>query len=391
MQRKQMGEHLKGKLESMIHKQFENYLLILQTLQNDIGKLAALECELRVWHGTPSRVSISCNENGTFFVYRADAVCCTPDVVSQSQCPSATSSSRWQETGLIPPQECEQSSDIEPPDKDGESLHWWIKSVCEFGMSGDCNSLTALLHRGYNEWKRLLQGAFPIESTSESDKQFMEDSPEVFPQEGTKLVLGEHQVAPQVVSVGHSSLAEVLKAAHLASSCNDHEQTRDICSEGIMIARQRGGAASSTDATPCDDFVSILPQLLLLRISVLLRLRHYNSALQDAEELITCEPTCAEGYYWQAVALRGMRRSHESMESLMQALAYDPQNALYQQVFTSLFEEISTAHASQGRGRGRHSGDAQSATTQASHLSSRSTTPTEVSIPLTKSSSNDSL
>eukprot|EP00434_Breviolum_minutum_P025916 symbB.v1.2.022911.t1/scaffold2052.1/size91004/6 len=75
-----MGEHLKGKQQGLIRQRFENYLQITRTLQNDIGKLAALTCELRLadHHGSAAladresssmRVSISCNEDGTFVVY----------------------------------------------------------------------------------------------------------------------------------------------------------------------------------------------------------------------------------------------------------------------------------------------------------------------------------
>eukprot|EP00435_Cladocopium_sp_Y103_P042804 s1649_g11.t3 len=90
-----MGEHLKGKLQGMIRQRFENYLHIIKTLQNDIGKLAALTCELRMADhhasaaagGSPTiRVSISCNEDGTFVVYTvpdaAGVLGATPPVFS---------------------------------------------------------------------------------------------------------------------------------------------------------------------------------------------------------------------------------------------------------------------------------------------------------------------
>ena len=66
-----MGDHLKGKLQGMMRQRFENYLHIVKTLQNDIGKLAVLTCELRLSdrHSSAAggasptfRVSISCNE-----------------------------------------------------------------------------------------------------------------------------------------------------------------------------------------------------------------------------------------------------------------------------------------------------------------------------------------
>jgi len=162
----------------------------------------------------------------------------------------------------------------------------------------------------------------------------------------------------------------------------------------------------------------ILWQLLSLRASAQARLRMYDVTLQDAEQLISLQPTCAEGYYWQSVALQGMGHGQEALEALMSALEYEPQNPLFQQTFTSLFEEISTASAETTSRRGPRTaapgsaraggaassgavlhrrsragavGDALSTTTQATHLSSRSTTPTEVSAPLSRSSSDDDL
>merc|ERR1712137_1008837 len=388
----------------MMHKQLENYLLILETLQNDTGKLAALECELGVWRSgatARTRINICCNEDGTFLVYLAPdatAAYAIPDNASQSRCPSATSS-RWQESRLVPPQEGERSADVELPDRDEESIQHWVEGVCEFGMGGSCNSLTALFHFGYNEWKRLLRGAFPMEVISEFDKQVAEDSHIAFHEKHSKLSRAiSKDLPPHVLSVETSSAGELLERAHLASSGGHHEQVRDMRSKGIAMVKkalQRCQFASSAEEMLCEESVSMLYQFLLLRASTLMRLRHYNSAFKDAEELISWEPTCADGYYWKALALRGMsRRGQEPIESLMQALACDPENALYQQVFASFLEEMSTpsmAPTQQGRVRGRHIGDAQSATTQATHLSSRSTTPTEVSIPLSRSSSNDSL
>merc|ERR1712228_1144073 len=109
------------------------------------------------------------------------------------------------------------------------------------------------------------------------------------------------------------------------------------------------------------------------------------------------------------------------LESLMSALEYEPQNPLFQQAFNSLFEGISaevevsrtaaaaavvdrpassSSQAVSGapvavlqtrRPRVGAAGDALSTTTQATRLSSRSTTPTEVSEHLSRSSSNDSI
>merc|ERR1712217_852697 len=183
----------------------------------------------------------------------------------------------------------------------------------------------------------------------------------------------------------------------------------------------KSDASCSLDNT---DIASTLWQFLSLRAKVQVRLQCYALALQDAEELIKLQPTFAEGYYWHSMALQGQGKGHEALEALMAALEYEPQNPLFQHAFNTLFEEISATIPSltpspgnitqasdstdalmptpqsstrqggvlqQRRPRGRPIGDALSTTTQATRLSSRSTTPTEVSAPLSQSSSNESL
>jgi len=192
---------------------------------------------------------------------------------------------------------------------------------------------------------------------------------------------------------------------------------------GVGAAAAAAAAAAATGTSPDSpeaEAAAAAWQLLSLRASVQARLRNFRSALEDAEELISLQPTCAEGYYWQSVAMQGMGHLQEALESLMSALEYEPQNPLFSQAFNSLFEEISAVSGERSRrsrsaeaatsdtaastaaviaseagvlhrgSRGR-AGDALSTTTQATHLSSRSTTPTEVSAPLSRSSSNDSL
>lgn len=255
-------------------------------------------------------------------------------------------------------------------------------------------------------------------------------------------------------------LSRALLAAQRAMDCERHYQALELCNDGIALAqsavasgpaagaaasssscsRRVGGASSSSSRLPPPppvvgldfsaddgdiDAASARWQLLLLRASVQAQLSSFRAALSDAEELISLQPTCAEGYYWQSMALQGLGRGQESLEALMSALEYDPQNSLFQQAFTSLFEEISASSEGQqcapgarqppgARGGSASSAgggaaaalprrpprtagwprgprDALSTTTQATHLSSRSTTPTEVSEPMSRSSSNDSL
>eukprot|EP00927_Polykrikos_kofoidii_P018795 TRINITY_DN18756_c0_g2_i2.p1 TRINITY_DN18756_c0_g2~~TRINITY_DN18756_c0_g2_i2.p1 ORF type:complete len:716 (+),score=131.85 TRINITY_DN18756_c0_g2_i2:82-2148(+) len=246
--------------------------------------------------------------------------------------------------------------------------------------------------------------------------------------------------------------ASIFEAAQLAASCEHDRQALELCAEGMQLVRQQLPASSgprvarsrtrrlpenaaststSSSAAPPlppspagkDDEVNpeaflLLWQFLVLRASLQERLRQYTRCLKDAEELISLQPTCAEGYYWQFVALQGLDHTQEASEALLSALEYEPQNPLFQQAFTSLFDEISgssaerpplaaVARAPRAPGaRGASSGarapvpnrrsraalgDALSTTTQATHLSSRSTTPTEVSAPLSRSSSDDDL
>lgn len=279
--------------------------------------------------------------------------------------------------------------------------------------------------------------------------------------------------APAVAEEGNKAplpppdVESVLRLALLAADDGQCKQALELCNDGIALAqratRDAPAAAAAVAATASsssakapmlsssssaatgsivafqgvdpaeDEAATVVWQFLSLRANVQVRLRNYNFALQDAEELIALQPTCAEGYYWQSTALQGMGRSQEALEALMSALEYEPQNSLFQQAFTQLFEEISASSTGRGgsssmavgrtgsrttggsagrasaaargsptrsppsavvlqrRARGGALGDALSTTTQATHLSSRSTTPTEVSERLSRSSSNDSV
>jgi len=433
-QRLRMGEHLKGKLEAMIHQKFDNYLRITQVLQNDIGKLAALECELQQggWSSfsggacpscastPPVRIHISCHEDGTFLVYAssgASSSCCPAEGPQTAAAASISGGSSKAVGSTAPASELQGHAPVSEERASGSGRTCqWVEQVCAFGTSGRCHSLTALFHFGHSAWKQLFMldarpprwfgphGQAP-DHIAEEEERLREDAEEEIGdtaaadaapsvEASSKAATGSSgplSAPPAVPSIGG-----LFEAAQQASDLELLEKALGLCDTGLQAAEE----AESRHQ---------IQQFLLLRASVHGRLRSYDAALHDAEELIRLQPTCAEGYYWQSVALQGKRLNQEAVESLMSALEYDPQNCLFQQAFTSLFEEMSAsvtvAHQQQQfhrqpasspralhrhRGRGAHPGDALSTTTQATHLSSRSTTPTEVSAPLSRSSSNDS-
>jgi len=376
-----------------------------------------------------------------------------------------------------------------------ELLQRWGTEMGEFGMSGRCHSLTALFHFGYTAWKQMLatmraegvwcvgdssfgeshiaeeEGGFRDEHLEDDCWQQAEYQSEAQSDFAGLPVLEERAEAPPSEETRAKSdlreLVRLLDSASRAADCGRPEQAVELCGEGIALARASlwlpsspglgarcSGSAPSSAASSSADIgygavdsdSSQVWQLLLLRSSTQAQLRRFDLALGDAEELISLQPTCAEGYWWQSVALHGLHRPQEALEALMSALEYEPQNPMYQQAFTSLFEDISSVpdgdagfssrqksqgscsppgdsprsasppdgHAgrpplARGLGRNRSGGatssgnanavrlraglarDALSTTTQATHLSSRSTTPTEVSERLSHSSSNDSL
>lgn len=251
--------------------------------------------------------------------------------------------------------------------------------------------------------------------------------------EGIDLAQQSSTVAPVATAAAAAAAASSSSAMAAVPSSSSSTVTAPRCHFPAQkrLRPDAGGVGSEQafqDPNSVDEDMrtAVVWQFLSLRASVQVRLRNFSSALQDAEELIALQPTCAEGYYWQSTALQGMGRSQEALEALMSALEYEPQNSLFQQAFTQLFEEISAASGGRGgsssmavaraggrrsstatrgsptrsppsavvlqrRARGGALGDALSTTTQATHLSSRSTTPTEVSERLSRSSSNDSV
>lgn len=520
-QRTRMGEHLKDKFQGMIRQRFENYLHIIQTLQNNIGKMEALTCELRIPSrpadaGSPNRgystdggvrANISCNEDGTFLVYamlngtrlyshgsslpsscnsqsgsEVDPEESTPDLGNLASSKPCTDTAGASGVSADHSRECRDSAT--------GLLDGWVQRVNEFGMSGRCHSLTSLFHFGYTVWKQLWQaprGMEAVEDTSPSQiAENQENSSKVLSREvpprqlatqpacsheeaeqaaaalGTVVSTPIEEVTPPVQSKEEGmadmrSLPKIIASAHDAMDNERFQQALELCAEGLELVRsqhksppaQRSRGAlstrsSSSSANPSPSTVAVtwsdeddswlisrgssgaLWELLSLRASVHTKLALHPLTLEDAEELIALEPTCAEGYYWQSVAFQGMQHSQEAIEALMSALEFEPQNPLYTQMFTALFEDISSArveahaHANNPpasrapatgeavlpprghilppgeavlprRSRGTGPRDALSTTTQASHLSSRSTTSTEVSPQTSRSSSCDSM
>lgn len=458
-QRLRCVEHLKSKLEGMIRQRFENYLQIVHVYQNETGKLASLECDLGGSssrdQSLTSRISISCNEDSTFFVYTE----APPEAAGRTTAAASSSSPQASQLGchlqIQSPGQQDQSLDTsEPADcispsgaadtgaelqvsEPGQLRHTWVAQVCEFGMSGRCQSLTALFHFGYTAWSAakktaLTQGSLSVvwgADASDVPEKIAEEEDDAHPSprplgtaaasNDTGSPKGSHgaEDAKEGGRAGRS-VGILLQAAQQAADDAQHALALDYCNEAIS-------AACSQPTVPmrykgCDAWVSgaageDVQPVLLLRARVQTHLLEFDLALQDAERLISLQPTCAEGYYWQSVALNGMHRGQEALEALMNALEYDPQNALFQHHFTLLFEEISstTVHSPPATGassssllaatpstsavlhgrriRGSHLGDAQSQTTQATHMSSRSTTPTEVSAAQSRSSTQDSL
>mmetsp|Transcript_34089 Transcript_34089/g.77755 ORF Transcript_34089/g.77755 Transcript_34089/m.77755 type:complete len:506 (-) Transcript_34089:15-1532(-) len=419
-QRLRMGEHLKGKLEAMVHQRFDHYLRIMQVLQNDTGKLAALECELaqgprqgfcsgcssgQSSRTPPERINISCNEDGTFLVYAfnnaSSSSTAKVEEVPATQSAVASSIPEGEEPGAV-----EVS-----PSAGHDRTAQWVEQVCAFGTSGRCHSLTALFHFGHGVWKQLFSDQRPPrwrphgqtpEHIAEEEERLREDVEEemgtTVPEEAVTIgqpVPSQVVITPPVQSAAPAApcIGGIFEAAQQASDLELLDKSLSLCDIGLQAAEEVKNAPQ-------------IQQYLLLRASVHARLRSYDAALHDAEELIRLQPTCAEGYYWQSVALQGKRLIPQALDSLGSALEYDPQNNLFQQAFHSLFEDTfasanhqhprsyrqpgSSPGVYRSRGRGAHPGDALSTTTQATHLSSRSTTPTEVSSPSSRSSSNDS-
>ena len=67
---------------------------------------------------------------------------------------------------------------------------------------------------------------------------------------------------------------------------------------GVSFASGEGGGSFDEDGYT----LTATWQLLSTRASACIQLLRYGQALQDAEELISLQPTCAEGYYLQSTA-----------------------------------------------------------------------------------------
>eukprot|EP00746_Dinoflagellata_sp_MGD_P076724 gnl/MRDRNA2_/MRDRNA2_30867_c0_seq1.p1 gnl/MRDRNA2_/MRDRNA2_30867_c0~~gnl/MRDRNA2_/MRDRNA2_30867_c0_seq1.p1 ORF type:complete len:547 (+),score=114.09 gnl/MRDRNA2_/MRDRNA2_30867_c0_seq1:113-1642(+) len=418
-QRARMGDHLRTKLQGMIRQRFENFLRISLTQQNETGKLVGLECELAIRSRDSGaalpRIGIQCDES--FLVYILEG--------GSGGSPSAAGSG------------CARPPSEEPEENAlGEALQKWVEKVSSYGSSGQCQSLTALFHFGYTTWKQMprdmLLSRWDLdgEAAGQIAEEDYDERPYGSPQEPEPLqplplpemnvavalseaVAQEEDPSPEPPAVETEAPCHVLstsKSAQRAVEEGNQTEAVELCTLGISMVREH--PMLFHHGVEGDEQRNALQGLLLLRSAAEAQIGALASALCDAEEVIQLQPTCAEAYYRQAVAQKAMGRDKEALESLMSALEYDPQNSEFQQAFTVLFEEISASQvqtpappvsgpsgasvAASGpirgfrRGSSGAAGDALSTTTQATRLSSRSTTPTEVSAPLSRSSSCDS-
>lgn len=412
-----IGDHLKNKLKNMIQQKFEGFLVISNTQQNEKGKLVTVECDLRINSGDLIKIDIACNEDNTFFVIPLQ------EPVSRLE-------------GAITEQDTDDTI---------AEVKKWIEQVSYYGLSGCCQSLSAFLHYGFTVWKQSpLRPKRDSEDRSRGkqrgdasqDERMFARSKRTDPaplddtrhemggagginmecthdEEGGGLRGGStstninkhpmttlHKVNPKKENEERirstdklpSSLSSMLAQAHEAIVANDYVIAVEVTSEALKSE----AAIFDTSATN---------QLLLLRSFAYMRQRAFMPALRDCEQVIANDPTCVAGYSRQAEALHGMGKLEEALEAIMAAMEYDPQNLEIQEAFTSLFNDVSRervrrerailtqgsrerAEVTQRLSRNRLP-DALSTTTQATRLSSKSTTPTDQS-PGSRSSSNDS-
>jgi len=398
-----IGDHLKNKLKNMIQQKFEGFLVISNTQQNEKGKLVTVECDLRINSGDLIKIDIACNEDNTFFVIPLQ------EPVSRLE-------------GAITEQDTNDTI---------AEVKKWIEQVSYFGLSGCCQSLSAFLHYGFTVWKQSpLRPKRDSEDRSrgkrgdvlQDERMFARSKRTDAAPQGQRHEIGaginmectqdegglrantntnnKHPMKPKKENEERirstdklpSSLSSMLAQAHEAIVANDYVIAVEVTSEALKSE----AAIFDTSATN---------QLLLLRSFAYMRQRAFMPALRDCEQVIANDPTCVAGYSRQAEALHGMGKLEEALEAIMAAMEYDPQNLEIQEAFTSLFNDVSRervrrerailtqgsrerAEVTQRMSRNRLP-DALSTTTQATRLSSKSTTPTDQS-PGSRSSSNDS-
>lgn len=391
-----IGDHLKNKLKNMIQQKFDGFLVIKNTDQNEKGKLVTVVCDLTISSENLVRIDIACNENNTFFI--------------------------------IPSLETEKQ-DI-APEVAGE-IQRWVEQVSNFGMSGTCMSLSAFLHYGFSVWKQsqlrprakgpqrspavnsVAEEPIGDERTSFPAPTFKSTSSPPFaaqpltpasatqgsvPMSGPPTLGTLNYVDLEGVErhdSSHSGISGLVRRDKMPLSLSSMlAQAQELalagnylaCVEVTSDALQSEGALGDMATTN---------QLLLLRASAHHHQRQHAQSLRDSEQVIQSDPTCVAGYSLQADALQGLGKVDDALEAIMCAMEYDPHNPDIQEAFSVLFNDASRARARRERpnrvpprslSRVRLP-DALSTTTQATRLSSKSTTPTDQS-PGSRSSSD---
>ncbi|CAD7937388.1 unnamed protein product [Amoebophrya sp. A25] len=252
-----------------------------------------------------------------------------------------------------------------------QALQLWAEQVNTFGQSGSCQSLSALLEHGYLVWKKYLKEDLVRSSSTQSTKN--KKTPGAFGLNGC---------------FGHQAANQAYEEADRAYNREDFQKAVDVCSEALRAER----TLKSTNP-------QIYRKLLRLRCEAFFHAEKYQMCLSDVEKLLGMDNTDGMLYYRQGMALKIMGRPERALEAIMTAMEYEPQNILIEEGFAVIFEEASrvissgrpkqdetTTRSPRARRSGGRGGvnvarlsaaalETLSSTTQATRLSSQSTTP----------------
>eukprot|EP00397_Hematodinium_sp_SG-2012_P019911 GEMP01020486.1.p1 GENE.GEMP01020486.1~~GEMP01020486.1.p1 ORF type:complete len:518 (+),score=128.23 GEMP01020486.1:139-1692(+) len=430
-----IGDHLKNKLKNMIQQKFDGFLVIKNTDQNEKGKLVTVECDLTISNDELVRIDISCNEDNTFFIIPslegADRHGMTPEKAGEVQrwieqvsnfgmsgaCMSLSAFLHygfnvWKQSPLRPRAKAPRSPTVEAvakeliihdPRRDGELANDMLAprdaAVVAAPLSRDALAAHAVVPGDQHSLAKGTQvmdnnicsvprdvGGAGADGAGRDMKGKEGDAWSGASSGQASLGSGAARLAKMPLS-----LKSMLAQAHAAAYEHDYATCVALTSDALK-----------SDAASWD--MTVANELLLLRSFAYIRQRQNVQALRDCEQVIQNNPTCVAGYSRQAEALHGMGKLDEALEAIMCAMEYDPQDSEIQEAFTVLFNDVSRARARRERSAVTSShravappgslsrvrlADAVSTTTQATRLSSKSTTPTDQS-PGSRSSSNDS-
>mmetsp|Transcript_92255 Transcript_92255/g.246675 ORF Transcript_92255/g.246675 Transcript_92255/m.246675 type:complete len:408 (-) Transcript_92255:48-1271(-) len=260
-----MSQHVKARLQQMIRSRFDDFLRVLRTHQNAEGTISLLECEVTLSAST-FKFSVSCNEDGTFVAYCDEA----------SVMAASSSSSTESHTAME-----------------------WVLQLSDFGMSGECKSLTALLQFGHSRWRAALSA--PASSSCPPDEEARPRDP------GAALVV-------------------LLDLGIAAFHRREFREAVDFLSEALD--RSVGGSLAAHQ----------LVEALALRSDAYRLLCVPSLALADADRLVREFPTEPVGYFRRAQALFGNGRRQEAAEACMQCTERGGMPGL-DALLTSMFED----------------------------------------------------